>query len=94
MDFAIPADHRVKLKWDKYSYLVRELEKKLGYMKVTVMPVVIGAVGTVTKEIVTELEDLDNKGQVEIIQNSALLWRDLATTGNMLSLRLQWKTIG
>ena len=50
--FAVPADHRIKLKEcekkDKYLDLVREL-KKLWNMKVTIVPIVIGAFGTITK---------------------------------------------
>ena len=52
VDFAVPADHRIKLKEcekrDKYPDLAREL-KKLWNMKVTIIPIVIGAFGTVTK---------------------------------------------
>ena len=52
VDFAVSADHRIKLKEsekrDKYLDLAREL-KKLWNMKVTIIPVVIGAFGTVTK---------------------------------------------
>ena len=52
VDFAIPADHWVKLKEsekrDKYLDLAREL-KKLWKMKVTVIPIVIGTLRTVTK---------------------------------------------
>ena len=55
MDFAVPADRRVKLKEsqkrDKYQDLAREL-KKLWNMKVTVIPIVIGALGTVTNRLV------------------------------------------
>ena len=51
-DFAVPPEHRIKLKEsekkDKYLDLAREL-KKLWNMKVTIIPVVIGAFGTVTK---------------------------------------------
>ena len=51
VDFSVPADQRIKLKEcerrDKYLDLAREL-KKLWNMKVTVIPVVIGAFGTVT----------------------------------------------
>ena len=51
-DFAVPADHRIKLKEcekkDKYLDLAREL-KKLWNMQVTIIPIVIGAFGTVTK---------------------------------------------
>ena len=36
-------------------------------MKVTVIPIVIGALGTVTKGLVKVLEDLEVRGQVETI---------------------------
>ena len=52
VDFAVPAGHRIKLKEcekkDKYLDLAREL-KKLWNMQVTIIPIVIGAFGTVTK---------------------------------------------
>ena len=41
---------------DKYQDLAREL-KKLWNLKVTVIPIVIGAVGTATKGLVKGLED-------------------------------------
>ena len=42
-------------------------------MKVTVVPIVIGALGTVIKELVKGLEDLRIRGRVESIQTTALL---------------------
>ena len=76
MDFAVPVDHRVKLKEsekkDKYLNLAREL-KKLWYMEVAVIPVVIGALGTVTKGFVQGLEELEIRGWVETIQTTLLL---------------------
>ena len=58
MEFVVPADHRIKLKEtekeDRYVDLVRELEK-LWSMKVTIIPIVIGAFGTVTKELLKGL---------------------------------------
>ena len=52
VDFAVLDDHRIKLKEyekkDKYLDLVREL-KKLWNMQVIIIPIVIGAFGTVTK---------------------------------------------
>ena len=52
VDFAVPADHRINLKEsekkDKYLDLAREL-KKLWNMKVTIVSIVIGALGTITK---------------------------------------------
>ena len=76
IDFAVPADHRIKLKEyekrDNYLDLAREL-KKLWNMKVTIIPIVIGAFGTVTKELLKGLEDLEVGGRVETIQTTALL---------------------
>ena len=49
VDFAVPADHRVKIKErDKYFDLAREL-RKLWSMRVTVIPIVIGAFRIVPK---------------------------------------------
>ena len=42
-------------------------------MKVTVMPVVIRALGTIPKGLVKGLQDSGIKGQVETIQTTALL---------------------
>ena len=79
LDFAVPAHHRVKLKEskkkNKYLDLVREL-KKMWNMKVTVIPIVIDALGTVTKEVIQRQEDLEIRGRVEIIQTTALLRSD------------------
>ena len=52
VDFAVPADHRINLKEcekkDKYLDLAREL-KNLWNMEVAIVPIVIGAFGTITK---------------------------------------------
>ena len=42
-------------------------------MQVTVLPVLIGAFGTVTKGLLKVLEDLEVGGRVETIQTTALL---------------------
>ena len=74
--FAVPADYRVELKVsekrDKYLDLAREL-KKLWNMKVTVKPIVIGALGTIPEGLVKGLEDLEIRRQEEMIQSTALL---------------------
>ena len=68
-------------------------------MKVTIVPVVIGALGTITKGLLKGMEDLEVGGRVETIQMAALLStariprRVPETWGDFLSLRLQWKTI-
>ena len=70
MEFAVPADHRVKLKEsekrDKYLDLAWELKKSMKH-EMTVMPVVIGVLGTVIKGFVQGLEDLEIKERVETI---------------------------
>ena len=100
MDFAVTADPGIKLKErekkDKYLNLAREL-KKLWNMKVTIIPIMIGAFITVTKGLLKRLEDLEAGGQVETIQTTALLRtarilrRVLETWGDLVSLKLQWK---
>ena len=47
--------------------------EKLWNMKVTIIPIVIGAFGTVTKRLSKGLEDLEVGGQVETIQTTVLL---------------------
>ncbi len=42
-------------------------------MKVTIIPIVSGAFGTVTKGLLKGLEDLEVGGRVETIQTTALL---------------------
>ncbi len=65
MDFAVPAYHRVKLKEsekkDKYLDLAREV-KKTWKVKVTEIPIVIGALGIVIKRLTQGLEDLEITG--------------------------------
>ena len=76
VDFTVPADHRINLKEsekkDKYLDLAREL-KKLWNMKVTIVPIVIGALGIITKGLLKGLEDLEVGERVETIQTTALL---------------------
>ena len=42
-------------------------------MKVTIVPIVIGVFGTVTKGLSTGLEDMEFGGRVETIQTTVLL---------------------
>ena len=102
MDFAVPSGHRVKLKKcekkDKYLALTEKLNK-LWYMKVTIIAMVIGNLGTVTKGLVQGLADLEIRGRVETVQTTVLLretWilrRFQETLWDLVLLKLQWKTI-
>ena len=97
VDFAVPADHRIKVKEcekkDKYFDLARELKKLWN------IPIVISAFGTVTKGLLKGLGDLEVGGRVETIPTTALLRtariqrRVLDIWGDLLSLKLQWKTV-
>ena len=68
-------------------------------MKVTIVPIVIGAFGTITKGLLKGLEDLEFGRRVETIQMTALLGtariqrKVMETWGDLLSLKIQLKTI-
>ena len=103
MDFAVPADDWVKLKVSqkKNKYLNLDVGlKKMVNTKVTVIPIVIGALGVVTKGLVQGLRELEIRGRVETIQTTALLRsarmlrRVQGNRGDLLSLKLQLETIG
>ena len=67
-------------------------------MEVTIIPIMIGALGTVPKGLWKGLDDLEVDGRVETIQTTALLRterilrRVLETWGDLSSLKLKWKT--
>ena len=75
MHFAIPADHRVKIKdsrmIDKYLDLAREL-KELWNMMATVIPIVVGALGTIPKGLEKRLWKLEMRGRIDAIQTPTL----------------------
>ena len=52
---------------------MQENWKKLWNMQVTIIIIVIGAFGTVTKGLLKGLEDLEVGGRVETVQTTALL---------------------
>ena len=96
IDFAIPADLREKLKEsekrDKYLDLAKEL-KKIWNMKMTVIPIVIGALDTIHS-----LYQFFGKGTGWLgnstngdHQNNRILRRVLETSWNLLSLKFQLK---
>ena len=73
---SVSADHRVKMreseKVNRYLDLAREL-KKLWNMRVTVIPIVIGALGMVPKCSEERLDELKFRGRIETIKTTALL---------------------
>ena len=97
VDFAVLVDHWVKFKEskkkNKYINLAWEL-KKLWNMKVTIIKIVIGALGKVTKGLIWGLEELEIRRWVETSQITAQLRltrirrRVLETWRDLLSLKL------
>ena len=68
-------------------------------MKVTIVPIVMGALGTITKGLLKALKEFEIDGRLETIQTTALLRttgilrRVLKTWEDLLSLKIQCKII-
>ena len=76
VDIAVPGDTRITTKEDekieKYSELCRELGRLWG-VKCRVVPIVVGALGTIPTRLSAHLEMLDINTSIETIQKSAIL---------------------
>ena len=77
IDIAVPADVRVeekeREKVEKYQDLKREIGRWWNLKKVEVVPVVIGALGSVTKKFDRWIEKLGTTFNVGVVQKTALL---------------------
>ena len=84
-------------KIDKYLDFAWEL-KKLKNMTITVVPIVVSALGMVPKVLKKKLEELKIRERIKTIQTIAMLRlvripRSVQVIwGDLLSIRLQWKT--
>ena len=63
MNFAHPEDHRVELKESEERKKYLDFARGLKNMNVTVIPIVIGALGAIHKGLVKKPEDLELRGQ-------------------------------
>ena len=76
VNFTVLADHKVKLKEsekrNKYLDLAWQM-KNLWSMKVKFIPIIIGTLGTVTKEVKQGLEDVEIREHVEIHPNCCII---------------------
>ena len=76
MNFALSVDHWLKIKgskkMDKCLNLARQLKKQWN-MKVTVIQVVFGTLGTISKCLEKKLEELKIRGRIKTIWTTALL---------------------
>ena len=75
-DVAVPTDRRVKIKENKKKDRARELKK-------TVILIITGARGTITKDLVRRLEGLEIGSQAEtrILKRVLVTWGDFLTLG-------------
>ena len=75
MDSTVPADHWVKIKDNERQVLrpFQKTKKKLWNMGITVIPIVISAVGTVLKDLGRGLEELKIEGQIETNTNYCIV---------------------
>ena len=77
-DFAVPADDKIKSKESKKKGKYLDLAKetyRLWDMKVTVIPIVSVVPGTISKGLLTEIEDLAILGTISFSFN--LSWIEL-----------------
>ena len=92
VDIAFPTDHEVKLKErekrERYQDLASEL-KRLWNMKVTVIPIVVGALRTISKGLTRRLRN-QRTSRYHSIQTTAL-WR-LARILRRAPMHV-WKTL-
>ena len=76
IDVAIPGDERVSAKEtekiEKYDELRREHER-LWKVKAKVVPIIVGALGTVTRNLNSYLKEIGVNVTIQLIQKSALL---------------------
>ena len=75
IDVAVPGDVRIAEteteKIEKYDELKREVER-LWKVKAKVIPIVLGALGTVTRSLSNYIKEIGVKTQIKLIQTSVL----------------------
>ena len=76
VNFDVPEDRRVKIKEsekiDEYLDLAWELKKQWN-MGMTVIPIVVVALGTVQKGVEKRLQEIEIRGRIKTIQTTAVL---------------------
>ena len=73
MDFTIKADHSLKIK-QKDRQILGSCKRagKLWNMKVAVIPIVVGALGTVLKGLEKKLEGMEIRERIKTIQTAVV----------------------
>ena len=77
IDIAVPGDSRIsdkeKEKEEKYQDLKREVKRMWNMRSVIVVPVIVGALGSITKKLDEWLEKLDITVNIALLQKTTLL---------------------
>ena len=76
IDFAVPMDHRTKLKEDEKidTYMDLAAEVRRQYLvRTEIVPIVVGTLGTVTERLERSLEILDIPDVITCLQKSVLI---------------------
>ena len=77
MEVAIPGGTRVcgkkQEKIEKYSLLKDEIARSWQMKKAVVIPIVVGALGTITTKFEKHIESIEIEIRIEHVQKSALL---------------------
>jgi hypothetical protein len=85
MNVAIPTDRNVMQKETekklKYNSLGREIQR-MWKLKCTVIPVIIGVTGIVTKSLRKNLQATPGKHSIDSLQNTAILGTSHVTPAN------------
>ena len=96
IDIAVPGDSRVTEKElekiEKYQMLREEIGHAWQINKVTVIPVVIGALGVISDKFERYMEKLDVKIATEIIQKG-IAWNSDDTSKSFVSSEQQEKEL-
>ena len=77
IDIAVPGDSRIDEKElekiEKYDDLKRKIKRMWAMRKIEVIPIVVGASGTVSRKLNNCIEKLDVHMRVQLLQKTALL---------------------
>ena len=89
MDYTVPVDHRVKIKesekMHKYLDFDREL-KNMWNMRMTLIPIVVGAFETVFKDLEKGLEELEIGGRIQTINTTVFVENTEKSPGDLRRL--------
>ena len=77
VDIAVPGDsiiiHKEKEKVEKYQDLKREIKRIWNFRNVIVVPVIVGALGSITEKLGEWIEKLNISTAIELLQKTTTI---------------------